>query len=236
MNGYRHFTQPLFWLITYWLSMAAFLGVSRSGFARRGAEDSLRAHWASPPENALGLAPVAAVTFYRPVGSGAWFLLQHTRSNEYLANKGRTGHTGGLLGKEIQKIRASSSTQGLYFGRYAVDIFPEAASSAVVVSSSPEQVNRADPADSLTNAQQSVAGVSFDRPFHIVSSSPRNLYVVYALDQPLAPGQTMKMTFNMSQQTQDFPTATSALNSHTTEPFSIRDTFHPSVTVRTSTV
>ena len=77
MNGYGHFVQPLFWSITYWLSMAAFLGVLSIGLARRGAEDSLRARLHLLRQNALGLAPAAAVFLLLAVGSGWLVLLQH---------------------------------------------------------------------------------------------------------------------------------------------------------------
>ena len=55
MNGYGHFVQPLFWSITYWLSVAAYLGVLSIGLARRGAEDSFRArlHLQTRAERAL---------------------------------------------------------------------------------------------------------------------------------------------------------------------------------------
>jgi ABC-2 type transport system permease protein len=43
MNGYGHFVPPIFWSITYWLSIAAFLGVLSIGLAVRGADDG----WAS---------------------------------------------------------------------------------------------------------------------------------------------------------------------------------------------
>jgi len=51
----------------------------------------------------------------------------------------------------------------------------------------------------ITNQQQSVSDVAFDRPFHVQSASPRNLYVIYALEKPLAPGESMNMTFRVSK-------------------------------------
>jgi ABC-2 type transport system permease protein len=41
MNGYGHFVPALFWSITYWLAISAFLGVISIAFARRGC----RGHW-----------------------------------------------------------------------------------------------------------------------------------------------------------------------------------------------
>ena len=51
---------------------------------------------------------------------------------------------------------------------------------------------------------QSVTDVRFDRPFHIVSSSPRALYAIYQLDQPLAPGEKLNLTFNVGYTSRGF--------------------------------
>ena len=41
----------------------------------------------------------------------------------------------------------------------------------------------------ITDQHESVSNVQFDRPFHLVSRAPRDLYSIYALEQPLAPGR-----------------------------------------------
>lgn len=40
--------------------------------------------------------------------------------------------------------------------------------------------------------------MQFSRPFHAVRSSARDLYSIYQLGQPLAPGETVELTFNVS--------------------------------------
>ena len=56
----------------------------------------------------------------------------------------------------------------------------------------------------VTDQKQSVTNVQFDRPFHLVSSAARNIYSIYALDQPLAPGETITLTCNVGHQTRGF--------------------------------
>lgn len=56
----------------------------------------------------------------------------------------------------------------------------------------------------ITDEHQSVKNVHFDRGFHLVSSAPRNIYSIYALDQPLAPGDTLIMTCDIGHQTHGF--------------------------------
>jgi ABC-2 type transport system permease protein len=49
-----------------------------------------------------------------------------------------------------------------------------------------------------------VSNVRFDRPFHLLSRSPRDLYAIYALDQPLAPGEVMTLSFLVGHTTRGF--------------------------------
>jgi ABC-2 type transport system permease protein len=52
--------------------------------------------------------------------------------------------------------------------------------------------------------RQSVTNVLFDRPSHQLSSSPRDLYTIYAFDQPLAPGEKVNLTFNTGRTPRGF--------------------------------
>ena len=56
----------------------------------------------------------------------------------------------------------------------------------------------------ITNQQQSISNPRFDRPFHVVSSSPRALYTIYQLDTPLAPADTVNLTFNVGYTSRGF--------------------------------
>jgi ABC-2 type transport system permease protein len=56
----------------------------------------------------------------------------------------------------------------------------------------------------ITDQRQSVADVQFDRPFHHISSSFRDLYSIYQLETPLAPGEKLNMTFKVGYQSHGF--------------------------------
>jgi ABC-2 type transport system permease protein len=203
MNGYGHFVQPLLWSITYWLSIAAFLGVLSIGLARRGAEDSLRARLHLLRQNALGIAPAAALFVALAVGSGWWFYYNTHVLNEYLTNKDR---------RDIQADYEKNFKKYEHFPQpkiisvdAQIDIYPERRSFSgtghfVLQNKTPQPVAQIH----LTDAQQAATNVAFDRPFHIASASPRNLYVIYVLDKPLAPGETMNMTFNVGKESRGF--------------------------------
>lgn len=203
MNGYGHFVMPLFWSIAYWISIAAFLGVISIGLARRGAEDSIRARFGLLRQNTLRLAPYAAFFLLLAIGSGSWFYYNTHVLNEYLTNKDR---------RDIQ------ATYERNFKKYEhlpqpkivsvdaqIDIVPEGRSFSgtghfVLENKTSQPIAQIH----ITNPQQSVSNVAFDRAFHVVSASPRNLYVIYAFDKPLAPGETTNMTFNVGWQSRGF--------------------------------
>ncbi len=83
----------------------------------------------------------------------------------------------------------------------------------------------------ITDEQQAVSNVSFDRPFHLVSRAPRDLYSIYALEQPLQPGDVLTLTFAVAHTTRRLPRlATSPRSSPTTAPSSTPATSRRSAT------
>ncbi|WP_109485478.1 M1 family aminopeptidase [Occallatibacter savannae] len=203
MNGYGHFVKPLFWATVYWVSISAFLGVLSIGLARRGAETSLKARLHLLRQNAVHIAPAAAVFLLLAIGSGSWFYYNTHVLNEYLNNKQR---------REIQADYEKS------FKRYEhlpqpkvlevdseIDLLPESRSFTGTGHYLLENKTSGPIGEiHITNQQQSVSAVAFDRPFHVQSRSPRDLYVIYALDKPLAPGETINMTFKVSKLSRGF--------------------------------
>src|SRR5258707_549166 len=56
----------------------------------------------------------------------------------------------------------------------------------------------------LTDQHEAVTEVQFDRPFHLVSREARDLYSIYALEQPLAPGEVLTLTFSVRHESRGF--------------------------------
>jgi len=203
MNGYGHFVPALFWSITYWLAIMAVLGVVSVALSRRGAEDSLRARARQALRLAPRLAPLALLFALIAVGSGGWYYYNAHVLNEYLDSKGR---------RDIQadyerqfkkyenllqpKVTAVDATINIYPDRRSFD--------GNVRLTLQNKTNQAIPQVHLTDQRQSVTNVQFDRPFHLVSSAPRNVYSIYALEQPLSPGETLTITCNVGHQTRGF--------------------------------
>jgi ABC-2 type transport system permease protein len=203
MNGYGHFVPGLFWSITYWFAVCALLGVISIALARRGAEDSLRARVRLALQRAPRLAAAAAFFAIIAIGSGAWYYYNAHVLNEYLDSDAR------------RRIQADYERQ---FKQYenlpqpkvtAVDaninIYPERRSFDGNVRLTLEnKTNQPIPQIHVTDQKQSVTNLKFDRPFHLVSSMARDMYSIYALEQPLAPGETVTLTCNVGHQSRGF--------------------------------
>lgn len=84
MNGYGHFVPALFWSITYWLAVSAFLGVIAVAFARRGADEGRTARFRLARARFPRLIPAAVVCLAIAVGSGGWYYYNAHVLNEYL--------------------------------------------------------------------------------------------------------------------------------------------------------
>jgi hypothetical protein len=203
MNGYGHFIPAIVWSLIYWTSIFALLGVISIAYARRGAEDSLRARSKLAIQRAPRLAPVAAVLLLVSIGAGIWYFYNTHILNEYLDSNDRR-HIAADYERQFKKyeflpqpkVTAVDST---------VNIFPE--SRSFDASGRFTLQNKTDHAISeihLTDRHETIKQLQFDRKFHLVSKAPRDLYAIYAFDQPLAPGESVIMTFAVAYQSHGF--------------------------------
>jgi ABC-2 type transport system permease protein len=203
MNGYGHFVPALFWSIIYWFAISALLGVISIAFARRGADDDGAARFRLAAARMPRLIPVAALCLLVAVGSGAWYFYNAHVLNEYLNAKQR---------REIQADYERNFKKYENFPQPKVtavdsqiDIDPAHRSFSgwgrfTLQNKSSQPISQIH----LTDINESVSQVHFDRPFHLVSSSPRHLYSIYALERPLGPGETMQVSFNVGWTSRGF--------------------------------
>jgi len=203
MNGYGHFVPALFWSITYWVAIGAVMGVVSIAFARRGAEDSLRSRTRLALQRAPRLIPAALLFAVIAIGSGSWYYYNAHVLNEYLDSKARRDIQANYETRFKQyqdllqpKVTAVDATINIYPDRRSFD--------GNVRMTLENKTTQPIPQVHITDQMQSVTNVQFDRPFHLVSSTPRDLYSIYALDQPLAPGETLTLTCNVGHQTRGF--------------------------------
>jgi ABC-2 type transport system permease protein len=203
MNGYGHFVPALFWSIVYWLAIAAALGVVSVALSRRGSEDSLGARARLALQHTPRLAPLAVLFLVIAAAAGSWYFYNAHVLNEYLNAKARRHiqadyeHRFKQYENLLQpKVTAVDAVINIYPDRRSFDgkvrITLQNKTSQPVA-----QIH-------LTDQKQSVSNVHFDRPFHLLTSAPRDLYSIYALDQPLAPGETLILTSDVGHQSRGF--------------------------------
>ena len=198
MNGYGHFVPAIFWSITYWLSISAFLGVVSIALAARGADDSWASRFRLAGRRARRLVPVAACFLLIAIGSGCWFFYNAHVLNEYLNSKAQR-EIQAQYERDFKKYENLPQPKIIAVDAN-IDIFPERRAFSgtahfVLENKTPGPISQIH----ILNREQSVTGVHFDRPFHKVSSSPRDLYTIYALEQPLAPGEQLNLNFNVGR-------------------------------------
>jgi len=203
MNGYGHFVPGLFWSLLYWLSIASVLGVLSIALARRGAEDSWRARLKLASQRAPRLLPAGILFLLIAIASGGWFFYNAHVLNEYLNAKARRDIQA-QYERDYKKYERIPQPKVIAVDAN-IDIFPERRSFSgtghfVLQNKTPTPIAQIH----ISNQQQSVSDVAFDRSFHIVFSGPRAIYTVYQLDTPLAPGDKLNMTFHTGYTSRGF--------------------------------
>jgi ABC-2 type transport system permease protein len=203
MNGYGHFVAAIAWSIIYWFAIFALLGVVSMAFARRGAEDSWRARSLLALRRTPALAPAAVCLVLLAGGAGAWYYYNSHVLNEYLTAADRRHR---LADYERQYKKYENIVQPKVTAvDTVVDIYPERRSFAATGRYTLQNKSTQPIAEiHLTDENETVSKVQFDRPFHLVSRSPQNLYSIYALEQPLAPGEVLTLTFVAGHESRGF--------------------------------
>ncbi len=203
MNGYGHFVPSIVWATTYWWAIFAFLGLISMAYARRGAEDSLRARSRLARARMPALSAAMAAVALLAVGAGGWYYYNAHVLNEYVTAADRRHHLADYE-RQFKKYEKLDQPK-LTAVDTAIDIFParrsfSGAGRYTLQNKSDHPISEVH----LTDQFESVTQVQFDRPFHRVSASPRNLYSIYALERPLQVGEVMTLNFAVSHTSKGF--------------------------------
>src|SRR5579863_6537501 len=203
MNGYGHFVPALLWSIAYWFFMGVLLAVVAIVLSRRGADVSWRARLRLARPRLRGLAPAAALALLLAAGSGAWFHYNTHILNEFRTDQENRHRLADYerLYKKYERLPQPKVTAV----DTVVDIFPERRSFSG--SGHYMLANRgAQPISEIhvSDGRESIDEVRFDRPAHVKLSDKRHFYTIYALEQPLAPGGSLRMDFRSSYTARGF--------------------------------
>jgi len=203
MNGYGHFVKALLWVMLYWLSVGGLLAVIAVGLARRGTELIWKIRARQFRERFPRAAGVAALFVVLAAATGAWFYF-----NTHVLNEYRTAKLGRQRQAEYErryKKYERLPQPKVTAVDVAVDIMPAARSFQakghyLLANRTQQAIDEIH----LTEGQESVDQVQFNRPFHNTLSDKKHFYEIYKLEQPLEPGETLLMDFRCSYTSRGF--------------------------------
>jgi hypothetical protein len=196
MNGFGHFVPALFWSTAYWLSISLFLAVLAIGFALRGSEDSFSSRIRTFRQRLPGIAPAAVLFLLIAIGSGVWYYYNSHILNEFIPAP-RQRAMQAAYERNFRKYLDAPQPKILSVDTN-IDIFPERRAFSgtghyVLQNKTSTPIAQI----YIMDQRQSVASITFDRPFHKVSSSPRNFFSIYQFETPLQPGEKLNANFKV---------------------------------------
>jgi len=203
MNGYGHFVPSIVWATCYWFAIFAVLGIISMAYARRGAEDSLRARSRQARARMPALSAAAAIFALLAVGVGSWYYYNAHVLNEYTTAEDRR-HRLADYEKQFKKYENLAQPKVTAVDT-AIDIYPSQRSFSgtgrfTLQNKSDQPISQIH----ITDQHESVLQVQFDRPFHRVSSSPHNLYSIYELERPMGIGEVVTLSFSVGHASKGF--------------------------------
>ena len=203
MNGYGHFVKGLLWSSAYWLCIGGVFAVLAILYARRGTDMTLAGRMKQARERVPVLIAPALLFTGLAVGSGGWFYYNTHRVNEFRTDKANR-HLQADYERQYKKYERLAQPKVIAVD-LSVDIFPERRS--FVGTGYYTLLNTSDkPIDEVhvTDSQQAVEQVKFDREFQQTVDDKRHFYSIYKLSQPLQPGEKMRMDFRSAVNSRGF--------------------------------
>jgi ABC-2 type transport system permease protein len=203
MNGYGHFVKALLSISVYWLAIGGLLGALAISLARRGTDATFKVRMKLMRERFPRLTAAVLLCGVVALAAGGWFYY-----NAHVLNVYRTTFTERHRVAEYEKRykKYERFPQPKITGVVvAVDIFPERRSFQanghyLLLNKTDQPIEEIH----LTEGKDSIDEVKFDRPFKNKLSDKVHFYEIYTLDQPLQPGETMRMDFRASANTKGF--------------------------------
>ena len=206
MNGFGPFLEPFVWFKLYWGAWALLLGVFAVLFWVRGREPGVRgrlraarARFAGPVARAAGVAVVLIVVF------GGFVFYNTTVLNEYAPRE--RGRAAAMYEQRYAHL-AGLPQPTITSARLAVEIHPD--EPAVDIRGTYRLVNRTGVAlDSihvvLVDGAIDVRSIAIDRTARPVLIDDESGYRILALAQPLQPGDSLELSFDVAFRPRGFP-------------------------------
>jgi ABC-2 type transport system permease protein len=199
MNGYGHFTKPAYWLIAYWGAFCVLLLIAGHLLYLRGNYSSVRERLRDARTRlGMGIRLTAGLATLVFIGIGGWIFYNTNIINEYLTPN-----------KQLQRKADYEKNWGRYENaptpsydriEMAIDIFPEerrmeSHGSTVLGNHKKAPINEFMVS---VNPILRVNQIEMENATLAQSDKTQGVYL-FRLNAPLAPGGTVKMTWNVTR-------------------------------------
>jgi ABC-2 type transport system permease protein len=205
MNGIAPFVAGLVWFKLYWAAWALLFAVLASLFWVRGRELGFGRRLALARQRLHGGAlRAAAVALALIVGLGGFVFYNTHVLNEYSTPDEVAA--GKAAYERKYKRFENAPAPSVYAVRMSVELYP--AEGAAEIDGTFRLVNREERAiDSLhvlSSVQVDTRATRFDRGARLVVDDPALRYRIYVLERPLAPGDSIAMSFSIVERPRGF--------------------------------
>ncbi len=208
LNGLAPFLQGLVWFKLYWAAWALLVSVLASLFWVRGRDQGFGQRWALARQRFHGPTMRAAAFAALLIATLGGFVFYNT----HVLNQDRSPDAIAADRAEYErryKRFANAPEPSLIASQLRVELYPS--DRAAEIRGTFRLVNRTTrPIDSLhvlPGVDVETRAVGFDRTARLVLDDSTRRYRIYALAQPLAPGDSIAMTFELASHPRGFRNA-----------------------------
>lgn len=203
MNGYGHFLTSYLWVKIYWTLFGVLLLIIASILMIRGSEPRLNKRWLNGKnqlEGSLGILSLICLTLF--IAAAGYIFYNTHILNTFWTKHGQASFRADYERtlKQFEYIPQPKITDI----NLKIDLFPSQRAYAIagyyiVINTSRTPIHK-------IHVQKKIADniklndIKFDRSVTADNSYEKYHYTIYKLDQPLAPDDTLKMSFRQTLQ------------------------------------
>ncbi|MFY0606240.1 MAG: aminopeptidase [Cyclobacteriaceae bacterium] len=206
MNQYGHYVTPFSWFNVYWFGLAAVFYAVAILFTVRGIDSKFIIRL-KIGANRLNVPAIASIVVALAVfgGTGAYIYYNTTVLNEYQNSDDRKADQA-LYERTLKQYEFLP--QPKIIDTYVeVDIFPKnrdfkASGYYVLKNKTQDTIQNIHIQESVDD--QLITNLSFEKGYQIDTAYENFRYTIYQLDQPMLPGDSIKMNFDVAFTTVGF--------------------------------
>lgn len=198
MNGYGHFFTSFTWFDLYWTGFSIFLFGLAVMFASRGAESIMRIRWRISKYRLTRPMLTLIITSFLVFGLSGCYIFYNTNVLNTYRNSDESDELRANYEKALKKYEdvAQPKITGI---NMKVELYPKdrdytAEGYYTLVNMEPEAVEEIHVQLNGANGY-GYDFVRFDRESKVKENFKDFAYIIYQLDEPLAPGDSMRMEF-----------------------------------------